>query len=237
LRNLLRIAAAQVFKARRRLDHLKAARFTKERTPELLVAYEKFRAASQSGNVRQPFKGWDLWRILDHYRPRFIAEMGSGTTSAVFALWARRNGARYIAYEHHAGWAKVSEDCLRQARLIDGPSPVRVVASRPATDRPATGFTEPIPTDADFIYVDGPPCNLENGRKVPNDDVVRLFEQGGKPRVIVVDGRLETVDLIRQHPEGRHYHCGLNYSYSYAHGLWRDLLQGREHTVFVRAGA
>lgn len=218
----------------RRLQH-QARTFTARETPELLRAYKEFGRASQSGTPRQPFKGWDLWMLLEQFKPRSIVELGSGTTSAVFAAWALRNGAGYLCYEHHPEWARVTEDCLRKAGLIQGGvSPVRVVPSRVREDRNATGFIEAFPEDSDFIYVDGPPCRLDDGRKVPNDDVVRLFDRGGAPRTIVVDGRLDTVDLIRSHREGANYSFKPSFVYAIRRGLWSEALAGREHTLLRR---
>jgi hypothetical protein len=220
---------------RRRAQRAEARQFTRARTPELLRAYDAFSEASQSGASRQPFKGRDLWRILETTSPKSIIELGSGTTSAVFALWADRMAASYRAFEHDAHWAEVTEKCLRRVSLVKGGDPrIQHVTSRVREDGGATGFVDPLPLDADFIYVDGPPCRLENGRKVPNDDVTRLLDAGGQPRVIVVDGRLETVDLIRAHPRGSQYRFFPSYVYSVRRGRWRDALAGREHTILIR---
>jgi len=235
---LRRSAVRKLVGLQRRWAALRAQWLTRRETPELLKAYEAFRAANQSGSGRQPLKGRDLWSLLERFRPRFIAEMGSGTTSAVFALWALRRGARYVAYEHDQAWARVTEGSLRQAGIVDGlESPIRFVPSRVRGDGQATGFVESIPEDADFVYVDGPPCKIEGGRKVPNDDVVRLFDAGAVPRVVVVDGRVQTVDLIRGHPVGRAYSFEPSYIYCYRRGLWGLALRCREHTVFARADA
>jgi hypothetical protein len=220
---------------RRRLQETEARRFTRTHTPELIRAYQAFAEASQSGASRQPFKGRDLWRILESTRPRSIVELGSGTTSAVFALWASRTASSYLAFEHDTHWASVTEDCLKRCELLDGVlSRIRFVSSRVRDDHRATGFVEAIGLDADFIYVDGPPCRLANGHKVPNDDVTRLFDAGGLPRVIVVDGRVETVELIRSHPRGSRYQFFPSFVYSLRRGNWLSAIAGREHTVFIR---
>jgi hypothetical protein len=220
---------------RRRFENAEARQFTQAQTPELLRAYSAFAKASQSGSDRQPFKGRDLWRILEAAAPRSIVELGSGTTSAVFALWAKRTGASYVAFEHDVHWASVTENCLKQVDLLDaGNSRVKHVASRVRHDGGATGFTDPLPLDVDFVYVDGPPCRLEDGRKVPNDDVTRLLDAGGLPQVIVIDGRLETVDLIRAHPRASNYRFVPSYVYSLRRGMWRDAIARSEHTLLIR---
>jgi predicted O-methyltransferase YrrM len=232
LTRLATSAAARIARVRRRRDSVEAREFNDRNAPALGVAYAAFAQHSQISSGRQPRKGRDLWLLLEQARPSNIIELGSGTTSAVFALWASRAGARYSAYEHHEGWADVARQCLREAGLITQESPIVVVPSRVASSGRSTGFSKPVPPDVDFVYVDGPPCVLPSGEKVPNDDVVRLFDAGGRPRTIVVDGRLETVDLIRSHPVGRSYEFTPGYDYGVRDGLLRAVLRGGEHSVF-----
>ncbi len=228
--NMIKYVATKIAGLRRRSEKMTAISFTTSETPELLTAYEAFGRHSQSGSPRQPFKGWELWQLLEKHRPKYIAEMGSGTTSAVFALWSEKHGAKYVCYEHHPEWAKVTESCLRETGLVKGESPVRVIPSRVRDDQMATGFVESIPADVDFVYVDGPPCKLKNGSKVPNDDVVRLLDNGHKPKIIVVDGRLETVDLIREH-EAKTYHFTPSLVYCLRRGRYLEAITAPEHTV------
>lgn len=231
-RSVLTAASARLTGIRRKIEMMEARSFNAGHAPQLETAYAAFGRNGQISSKRQPRKGRDLWRLLDSEKPMSIIELGSGTTSAVFALWASRNGAKYFAYEHHPGWADVAQQCLAEAELVTERAPIRVVPTRVAAGEASTGFTQPIPLDVDFVYVDGPPCVLESGRKVANDDVIRLFEAGGRPRTIVVDGRFETVDLILQHPVGQTYDFHASHEYGIHKGLWRDTLRGREHSVF-----
>lgn len=216
------------------MQALEARLFNSCCAPELDVAYAAFARHGQISSGRQPQKGRDLWRLLAATHPKSIVELGSGTTSAVFSLWASRNNARYVAYEHHEGWAQVAQRCLREAGLAGEDAAVRVVPSRVASGGESTGFTQPVPEDVEFVYVDGPPCVLRSGRKVPNDDIVRLLDAGGRPRTIVVDGRFETVDLIRRHPLGETYFLLPSFDYGIHKKLWRATLRGGEHSVFSR---
>lgn len=228
----IRLAIRGLKKPARWRSDREARRFTAAVTPELMPVYAAFARANQISAGRQPHKGRELWRLLDQYRPRFIAEMGSGTTSAVFALWAQRNGARYLANENHPQWTAVTRDSLSLLGFAEPAQAVRHVPSERSQAREATRFVEPIPKQADFVYIDGPPCRLDDGRNVPNDDIIRLFEEGGTPATIVVDGRLETVDLIRTHPTGRRYHVEGSFNLAMRECQWRSALGFREHTVF-----
>ena len=219
----------------RRWQMQEAKRFTAEATPELLLAYDAFSKANQSGSPRQPFKGRDLWRILTVIQPTSIVELGSGTTSAVFALWSSRHGAAYTAFEHHEGWAKVTSQCLEKAGVVQSAGAgVICVETWLSEDSSTVGFQQPLPADVELVYVDGPPCVLEDGRKVPNDDVIRLLDRGIFPKAIVVDGRIETVDLILQHPASTNFAFQPGLAYCVRKNLFFPALSGLEHSIFIR---
>jgi hypothetical protein len=52
--------------------------------------------------------------------------------------------------------------------------------------------------------------------------------------MIVVDGRIETVDLILAHPKASQYRVFPSYVYALRRDRWRDALAAREHTILVR---
>lgn len=232
--NIVSAVVGRVAGLQRRVARAEAERFARAHTPELLDAYRAFARTSQSGVPRQPFKGRDLWRVLDRFKPRKIVELGSGTTSAVFAHYARAHGAAYVCFEHNAEWAATTERCLREAKLIGDDSPIKVTDMQVTDNTTSSGFVESLPADADFIYVDGPPCPIIDGIKKPNDDVVRLFERGGRPRCIVVDGRFDTVDLIRAHPAAADYSFEASYVYALRRNLWGEALRFREHSIIFK---
>src|SRR5688500_10079745 len=121
-RSFVTSAITKLTGLRRRLQALEARIFNSRHAPQLDAAYSAFSRRSQISSGRQPRKGRDLWRLLARERPSSIVELGSGTTSAVFSLWAQRHGTRYVAFEHHQGWAEVAEQCLREASLLNGSS-------------------------------------------------------------------------------------------------------------------
>jgi hypothetical protein len=230
--NILRMVVVKFAGLKRRVEKKKAIAFTEKETPQLLSAYNLFGQNNQLGFHRQPFKGWDVWRLLEKFQPNYIVEAGSGTTSAVFALWANINGARYVCYEHHSEWAEITENCLRESGLMGRKSPVYVVKAIMDDDDHSNGFEEDIPIEADFVYIDGPPCKLANGKKVPNNDIVRCFNKGGRPKNIIIDGRAATVDLIKAHEAGSLYKFSPSFVYCLRNRSWmRSILSG-EHTHF-----
>jgi hypothetical protein len=205
---------------------------TVRRSPRLLKAYEVISQGGGHGASHQPFKGYDLQRILDRQQPRYIVELGSGTTTAVFSDYVRRTQAKLVTFEHDAQWAQITQLGLAAAGFGDN-SPVRIVGTYEGDLKRGSGYVEPIPNEADFIYVDGPPTLVQDGCKQPNLDVVKLFDRGARPRCIVVDGRTETVDLILQHPSAASYNVEFEFIYAFRHGMWAKCLKFKRHTVMV----
>ncbi|MFN4310052.1 MAG: hypothetical protein ACK4FK_05605 [Ferrovibrio sp.] len=235
IKNILLLFASKWVGLWRRWQVWRARLYTKRYMPELLVAYAAFSRMGQSGSPRQPFKGWDLWKILQSIQPKSVVELGSGTTSAIFALWSIKSGAAYTAFEHHEDWAKITSQCLSAANLTPSAgSGVICVPSRVNEDQESVGFGQELPAAADFLYVDGPPCILEDGRKVANNDATRFLDRGLFPKAIVVDGRIETVDLILKHPAITRYLFKPSLAYCIRKGLFIQALAGREHSLFLR---
>jgi hypothetical protein len=146
----------------------------------------------------------DLKALLRRYQPRHIFELGSGLSTIVFAEYCYRTGAALTVAEENEAWAAHVLKVITQVHG-DCPERVRILTSHTAATDGATHFLCAMPKDADFVYVDGPSSKRFGKGKLPNSDVVRGFDAGIYPRVIVVDGRIATVDLIRGHPKGVRY--------------------------------
>ena len=207
----------------------KALKYSENHLPILLEIYKNFNAGNQLASPRQPYKGWDTYMLLEKFKPSYIVEMGSGTSSAVFSLWANQNNSKYTCYENHPHWGKVTKDILNEKDIeID----IRIIPDRVSEDGKTTGFKEIIPEGADFIYIDGPPCKV-NGKKVPNDDILRFFDSGGRPRTIVVDGRVATCDLIINSDIGIKYNFYPSFVYCLRNSKWLKSIKSGEHSVFT----
>lgn len=229
----IRWACYRLCQLQRKLGSLWAYVYTRLRTPALMRAYRSVAETGGKGATQQPYKGYDLLRILRCHRPRRILELGSGTTTAVFAYYAKHHGATLISYEHSSEWAKSTNRSLVASGLVADPSPVRVVNMRVAEDRSGTYYADPIPEDADFVYVDGPPCLKFDGNKKPNLDVIRLFDRGIYPACIVVDGRTETVDRILEHPVAAKYRAEFEFIYAFRHCHYMTCLKFNRHTILT----
>ena len=210
----------------------KANSFTKKKYPEINFSYGQFKINGQISAGRQPIKGYDLWKLLIKYKPSNIVELGSGTTSAIFSLYSKKFIAKYIAFESFDSWREVTINSISNISGFN--ENILFVPSQVNNNSSATLFTKIIPSDVELLYIDGPPCTLENGSKVPNYDIILAFDKGILPKIIVVDGRHETIDLILKHDYIIKYDFYPSFSYSVDNNLFFDGLYCREHSFFVR---
>ncbi|MGE0734870.1 MAG: hypothetical protein AB7P50_08970 [Alphaproteobacteria bacterium] len=160
-------------------------------TPSLEAGWQAIIAHGGRKDDFQVCRVAELVDLLDRVQPRRITELGSGLSTVVFASFAQRTGAVHTSYEENASWAEVTKSGLIAANL-----PTDCVQVVPAGIKPGgVGYGKPIPDETDFVYIDGPSIKIE-GRKVPNVDVAEFCRSGGRPRFIVIDGRVQTVDFL-----------------------------------------
>ena len=165
----------------------------------------------------QAYKLASLERVLDEHKPKSILELGSGSSTVVFAEYARKNNARLLSIEENAGWAEkfkknVGADDKIQIRICD-----RVTLK----DRVPPEIRYDLPADEHFdcIFIDGPPLEFD-GVKRKDSINSNVFDFKGTP-LIIVDGRYSTAkeiarryandynlflsDLIDEKPVGKNY--------------------------------
>lgn len=171
----------------------------------------------------------EVLELLETHRPRSVMELGSGRTSVLFATYAKKNGAKYLAYEQDPWWIDLMN------RVID-----HLCKSRPVEHseieklREGGRFCREIPSDADFIYVDAP---FVPGKSFPTFtgkaaylDVPRHLATGHRPKVIAVDGRTDSVDAIRKF-HGYAFSGSLDWARE--RGVLSHALRPMRHSVFV----
>jgi hypothetical protein len=219
-------------KSARKILYIKANSFIYKKFPEISKSYQQFKEFGQISSNRQPIKGYDLWKLLNKYSPKNIVELGSGTTSAIFALYSKTNNSNYIAFESHLNWLNVTQNSISKISLHQ--NDIQFVKTEINEIGTATHFCKIIPNNVDFLYIDGPPCTLDNGKKVPNDDIIIAFANNILPKYIVIDGRHETVELILNHNYSNLFNFYPSLNYSINKNLFTQALYCREHSVFIK---
>jgi predicted O-methyltransferase YrrM len=138
-----------------------------------------------------------LFHLIRRHRPRLIVELGSGSSTVLFAASLRANGSgRVIAVEHDEEHARHTAALLAQAELSDRAE----IVLAPLTDLTLSGRTfqwydlqpvlSAVSEKIDLLFVDGPPGKVQSLSRFPAFPVLAAHLS---PRAIVVvdDGARE----------------------------------------------
>lgn len=177
-----------------------------------------------------PYKYLHLAKLLRTFRPKSILECGSGASTAVFAEYAENSGAFLCSLESSEQWRDNTANALGSRR-----TQVNFVLASAKTEMgdPIRYYYEFDPRSVrdgqfDLVYIDGPPLQVDT-RKVKNYvnwNIVDMINGGLGPKVIVIDGRVDTVNYVAQ-------------NFSSIYKLYRQeyrrlILAYRFHSYFVR---
>lgn len=202
---------------RRHLHDRRVARIHRDHRERHPEAYrridsilEAFRTAGGLKHDYQAYKLHSLREILLAQRPRRILELGTGTSTAVFADYVREHGGELWSIDESAEWlgnsrrlAAIEEGDDRfhllhaDKRVVrDGGRPVEIGYD---LELGAEGF--------ELVLVDGPSLRIDGERfkGAVNPDIFDIVERA-PPRTILVDIRAPTVHALSRRL-GDRYHC------------------------------
>ena len=197
----------ELYRAHRLVYGARRRRFIEKirrRVPEHAHVLDTLVEGGATGARRYPWRELDLLKALDRVRPKRIVELGSGGSTAVFAAWVRgTEGASLLSYDHSQQWADLTAQALKGAGFLPHSQiELRVVPMLESAQGSAYDMT--LEAGIDLLYVDGPPVLRRNG-PTANQDAIEHLDSGGRPRAIMVDMRIATVDAIRIHPAAAEY--------------------------------
>jgi len=115
-----------------------------------------------------------LTHLIRRHRPRLIMELGSGSSTFLFAAAVRANGSgRVIAVEHDPDHARQTAQFLAQADLSDWVQLVTVpLVERRVGDRDFQWYDldallRTLPERIDLLFIDGPPGKMQSLSRYP----------------------------------------------------------------------
>lgn len=201
--------------------------------PRLSEAYRFVADSAGTKRHHQPGRGWFILRLLERHRPRHVIELGSGQSTAAFAAYAKRHGATLVSFEQSLKWQELSNSA---ARMVGGDEPV-VISEVKVVEGFGGRYRKDIPDATDFVYVDGPAIHMKADHpagKAAYTDVYDALSRGADIKVIVIDGRTDTVDYLLGHPRISEYVFYPEFIYAHRKGHWLQALRFRRQSVFVK---
>ena len=87
-----------------------------------------------------------------------------------------------------------------------------------------------------MVYIDGPSVKKIDGKKMPNQDIFKLFDCDILPKVIMVDGRNAVVNAIKESKCFDKYILFSNVSNSIDSKELRSYFKFHYHSIFLLKG-
>jgi predicted O-methyltransferase YrrM len=138
-----------------------------------------------------------LFHLIRRQRPRLVLELGSGSSTVLFAAALRANGiGRVISVEHDAAHARQTREMLEQAdlsdrvELIHAPLVEVTVNGRSFQWYDLSRRLETLGEKIDFLFVDGPPGKMQSLSRYPALPILMLH-LSPRALVFVDDGARE----------------------------------------------
>jgi predicted O-methyltransferase YrrM len=146
-----------------------------------------------------------LFQLVRRHRPKLVMELGSGSSTLLFAAALRANGSgRLISVEHDDHHARVTAQLLQQAELsgwvqqVKAPLTERTVGDRSFSWYALDPLLRTLSEKIDFLFVDGPPGKMQALSRYPALPI--LAPHLSASALVFVDdgGRDDEMEMIKR---------------------------------------
>lgn len=174
---------------------------------ELDSFVNKFRASGGLKHDYQTYKLWCLKQLLADYSPKRILELGSGSSTLVFADYVRKNDCTLLSIDEDEKWAS---NTSRLVGIKDSDN-IQIKAAKKVfeSDRipPESKYDIKLEGEFDFVLIDGPSLRSNDGVRNKHAVNTNVFELPRLPKVILVDVRKATSERLSQEYNDKYDVC------------------------------
>lgn len=166
--------------------------------PEEYRLADEVLAAFHSGGGLAPkmqaYKLVSLNRLLEAEKPTSILELGSGSSTVIFARYAAQNNANFVTIDESKEWLQNTMSMLTAFGVSNFVTPY-VRNKHIDIEKKTASYVDRPPVDADFVLVDGPALEL-SGKTYIDAVCTDVFDMLPRPKTIIVDIRRPTVERM-----------------------------------------
>ncbi len=170
---------------------------------EYIFINDILRQYREEGGLSHQFQGYKLWsleRLLQRRKPRTILELGTGSSTAIFAKYVDDDFAnrRLTSVDECNDWLQLS---IRIANPVNSSS-FKFIHGQSISERDATpptvSYDVSLTDKYDLVFIDGPSLRID-GVKVKSAVNSNIFDvlHYHQPDLIVVDIRKSTVNELK----------------------------------------
>lgn len=174
----------------------------------------------------------EIDRLLRKYDVHSVYEMGSGRTTFFFNLFRNIDT---VSYEQDEQWRELQ---LKYSDENGLPRP-QIVESATESYRNGGRFVALQGSRCDLLYIDGPYISRTRSKfdthtgKPAYFDFERFLD-AGLPKIIMVEGRTDTVDAILASPHAREYDFNGELTWALERHRYAHALRLSRHSIFLR---
>jgi len=184
-----------------------AHKYSVDKNPDDYKTIRKIIDAYRSGGGLshnfQEYKLFQLRKLLQRIKPRMILELGSGSSTAIFAEYVRlsQDPCFVCSIDDNESWLTQAKEIAWDGRNLDGLSEF-IYAPRVVNENlipPESRYDIVLEPKYDFVFIDGPPMRAGNKKNklMINSNIFDLIN-GYAPKTVIVDIRRPTVEEIQR---------------------------------------
>ena len=179
----------------------------------------------------------EIVNVVDKFKPNSILELGSGASTILFLelLMSINKGSKFLSIDESEKWRELTLLGINKFlpnRLND----FELRQSNKVETEYGTKYETEFDQIFDLVYIDGPTVALKDGEKLPCLDIQKIIESGFFPNIIMIDGRLDTVDLIKKIASSEYdFHPSAIYHFRKTKNPFPILFtKYKRHSIFIK---
>tara|TARA_Y100000991_G_scaffold194254_1_gene162772 strand:- start:1251 stop:1973 length:723 start_codon:yes stop_codon:yes gene_type:complete len=177
----------------------------------------------------------EIEKIVERYAIKKIIEFGSGRTTIFFNFLKEKNKISVKTYEQDTKWKKILVAVGKEINITR-----MNICVRPVTEYKEGGkFTNIDKEAVDLLYIDGPYINrykkfLTFTFKPIYYDFYEFLQRKFIPKVIMIEGRTDTVDEILNSDQVSNYFFKGEFAWSMQRKNYFQAIAAKRHSIFIR---
>ncbi len=204
--------------------------------PEMLATFNRLNRllTKATGTTLEPLfklRLLELDQLIRRHKIRSICEMGSGRTTFFFNLFGDID---VVSYEQDEYWRSL----LLSFHATYNLRQPKIVSSQVEHYREGGRFVSIDKRHFDMLYIDGPyfkdlSCDFLTFTGKPAYYDFENVLSVSLPKLIIVEGRTDTVDMILNSPFSKHYHFQGELTWALERSRYNHAMRLRRHSIFI----
>jgi len=192
-------------------------------------------------NTKSPFmhsRIIEIEEIIKLHKVSKSVEIGTGLSTIAFSLLAKKYKFEHVGYEQNKYWIDLVKNKLDENNLLDN---TKFILSKLIEYEEGVYLDHKI-EECDLLYIDGPTIkNTKIERKKFNTssgkpacyDAINYFKKSIFPKIILIDGRTSTVDLILESKYSEKYNFIGELIFAHEKNDVISMLKLKRHSMFI----